>query len=113
MIDLQCVRGLAKTHQTGLGFVHARHSDSSKELGQPVALWLVEKLADRCDVTLEEVLKKLSGICISRAIENGMVFNFNMTTALIIEIKGIPAFRCYPWIGELEEAHWAGTVLLG
>ena len=57
--------GLAKTHQTGLGFVHAHHFDPSKELGQPVALRLVEKLADRCDVTLEKVLKKLSGICIS------------------------------------------------
>ena len=57
--------GLAKTHQTDVGFVHAHHSDPSKEIGQPVALWLVEKLAERCDVTLEKVLKKLSGICIS------------------------------------------------
>ena len=63
MIDLESVWGLAKTHQTGLGFVHAHHAD--KELGQPVALWLVEILADRYDVTLEKVLKKLSGICIS------------------------------------------------
>ena len=42
LIDLKSVQGLAKTHQTGLGFVHAHHSDPSKEIGQPVALWLVE-----------------------------------------------------------------------
>ena len=65
LIVLESVRGLAKTHQTGLGFVYAHHSDPGEELGQPVALWLVEKLADRCDVTLEKVLKKLSDICIS------------------------------------------------
>ena len=55
MSDLESVRGLAKTHQTGLSFVHAHHSDPSEELGQPVALRLVEKLADRCDVTLEQI----------------------------------------------------------
>ena len=65
VIDLESVRGLAKTHQTGLGFVHAHHFDPSKELGQPVTLWVVEKLTDRCDVTLEEVPKQLSGIYIS------------------------------------------------
>ena len=65
LIDLESVRGLAKTHQTGQGFVPAHHSDPSEEPSQPVALWLVEKLADRCDVTLEKVLKELSGICIS------------------------------------------------
>ena len=65
MSDLESVRGLAKTHQTGLGFVHAHHSDPSEELGQPVALRLVEKLADRCDVTLEQILKTLPSICIS------------------------------------------------
>ena len=64
-IDLESVRGLVKTHQAGLGFVHAHHSDPGKEPGQPVALWLVEKLAAGYDVTLEKVLKKLSGICIS------------------------------------------------
>ena len=42
LIDLKSVRGLAKTHQTGLGFVHAHYSDPSKEFGQPVALWLVD-----------------------------------------------------------------------
>ena len=62
LIHLESVRGLAKTRQTGPGFVHAH---PSKELGQPFALWLVEKLADRCDATLEKVLQKLSGICIS------------------------------------------------
>ena len=65
LVDLESVRGLAKTHQTGLGFVQAHHSDPSEELGQPVALRLVEKLADRCDVTLEQILKKLPSICIS------------------------------------------------
>ena len=63
LIDLKSVRGLAQTHQTGRGFVYAHQSDPSEELGQPVALWLVENLADRCDVTLEMVLKKLFGIC--------------------------------------------------
>ena len=65
LIDLESDRGLAKTHQTGLGFVHAHRSDPSKELGQPVALWLVEKPADICDVTLEKILKKLSDVYIS------------------------------------------------
>ena len=52
---LGSIRGLAKIHQTGLGFLHAHHSDPSKELRQPVALWLVENLADRCDATLEKL----------------------------------------------------------
>ena len=47
MFDLESVRGLAKTHQTGLGFVHTHHSDPREELGQPVALRLVEKLEGR------------------------------------------------------------------
>ena len=58
LIDLESVRGLAKTHQNGLGFVHAHTSDPSKELGQCLASKLVEILADRCDATLETILER-------------------------------------------------------
>lgn len=42
--------------QTGLGLVHAHHSDAITKPGQPVALRLMEKLADGGNVTLEKIL---------------------------------------------------------
>ena len=91
---LESVWGLAKTHQTGLGFVHAHHSDPSKKLGQPVALRLVEKVADRCDVTLETILNKLHGICISCAIKDGMVLIFNMNSSVMPFGILLPTLSC-------------------
>ena len=51
-----------------------QHPDPSEELGQPIALVLVENLADCADVVLEKAWKKSTGISIALALTNGMVF---------------------------------------
>lgn len=48
--------GLVKIHQTGRGLLDVHHFDPSKKVGQPVALRLVEKLADTCDAILKKIL---------------------------------------------------------
>ena len=58
--------GLAKTHQTEFYF-HATCPDPCKELGQPVALRLFEKLADRGEMALEHILKIYSFLAARKA----------------------------------------------
>ena len=66
--DLKAVQGLAQSHQTRL--VHAASPDAYEQLGQPVAVSLVETLADSGDMALKQILEWLSGIpttCLVRA----------------------------------------------
>ena len=48
-----------------LGVVHTQHPNPSEELGHPIALWLIEEMADCADMALEKVRKKLTGIGIA------------------------------------------------
>ena len=68
-----CLFGAAWHRPIRLGFNHAACPDPCEELGQPVALRLVEKLADSVDMSLEQILNLLSGRHIAWAIKNGMV----------------------------------------
>ena len=61
-----------------LGFTHAQHPDPSEDLGQSIALWLVEEMNDGSDMSLVKVPKMLSCISIARATKSDMVLILNM-----------------------------------
>ena len=55
-----------------------QHPDPSEDLGQSIALWLVEEMNDGSDMSLMKVPKMLSCISSARATKSDMVFTLNI-----------------------------------
>ena len=51
--------------------------DGCEEVGQPVALRLVEKLADSDDIALVQILKLLSGMHVAWAVKVLILYRLN------------------------------------
>ena len=60
------------------------------------------------DMTLEKITILLSGICVSRAIKDGMVLILNGIAALLIRIKVLGG---QTWVDDPMGAHWACSIL--